>query len=80
MLGPARPSRVPEVVWIVAGSWALAGLLGVVILGFCGYELAWKGRRLARDLARLRDLGGELTHLQRRLSDTQQRAAQLTER
>jgi len=33
---------------------AVALLIGVVVLGFCGYELAWKKSRLRADLALLR--------------------------
>ena len=40
-------------VWLVVGAWAFAVLFAIVLLGFAGYELAWKTRRLAADRAKL---------------------------
>lgn len=62
--------------WVVLGAWLGAIVLAAVVLGFCAYELSWKGSRLTRDLhrlseqsARLTALQDELTRARRRLSD-----------
>jgi hypothetical protein len=49
--------------WIVAGAWGFAVLLALVVLGFAGYEIRWKTRRLAAEQARLEQLMTELTRL-----------------
>lgn len=47
--------------WIVVGAWAFAVLFALVVLGFAGYELRWKARRLTTERALLEQLAGELT-------------------
>jgi hypothetical protein len=47
-------------VWIVVGAWVFAVLLALVVLGFAGYEISWKTRRLAAERARLDQLTAEL--------------------
>ncbi|HJQ03112.1 MAG TPA: hypothetical protein VJ851_16065 [Jatrophihabitans sp.] len=49
--------------WLVVGSWIFAALFATVLLGFAGYELTWKSRRLASEQARLAQLVAELTAL-----------------
>ena len=49
--------------WIVVGAWAFAVVFAVVILGFAGYEISWKSRRLAAERARLEQLMAELARL-----------------
>jgi hypothetical protein len=49
--------------WIAIIAWLAAVVLAAVVLGFCLYELAWKARRLRRDLARVTELGDTLTRL-----------------
>lgn len=49
--------------WIVAGAWAFAVLFAVVMLGFAGYEISWKARRLVAERARLEQLMAELARL-----------------
>jgi hypothetical protein len=49
--------------WIVAGAWGFAVLFAVVVLGFAGYEISWKSRRLAAERAKLEQLMAELTRL-----------------
>ncbi|MEO7260363.1 MAG: hypothetical protein ABI047_03765 [Jatrophihabitantaceae bacterium] len=49
--------------WIVTGAWVFAVLLAVVVLGFAGYEIRWKSRRLAAERARLDRLIAELARL-----------------
>ena len=49
--------------WLVVGSWIFAALFAAVLLGFAGYELTWKSRRLAAEQARLAQLVTELTAL-----------------
>jgi hypothetical protein len=46
--------------WIVVGGWAFAVVLALVVLGFAGYEISWKTRRLAAERARLEQLAAEL--------------------
>ena len=46
--------------WIVVGAWAFAVVFAVVVLGFAGYEISWKTRRLATERARLEQLAAEL--------------------
>jgi hypothetical protein len=54
--------------WIVVGAWAFAVVFALVILGFAGYEISWKLRRLAAERAQLEQLTAELArtgaHLQ----------------
>jgi hypothetical protein len=53
-----------------------AGLVvAAVILGFCGYELVWKTRRLRRDLRQLQGLGAGLSTLRVQAAAAQQRLA-----
>jgi hypothetical protein len=49
--------------WIVAGAWTFAVLFAVVMLGFAGYEISWKSRRLEAERARLEQLMAELARL-----------------
>ncbi|MEO6501110.1 MAG: hypothetical protein ABIQ09_04285 [Jatrophihabitantaceae bacterium] len=49
--------------WIVAGAWGFAVLFAVVVLGFAGYEISWKSRRLVAERARLEQLMAELARL-----------------
>lgn len=49
--------------WIVVGAWAFAVLFAAVVLGFAGYEISWKSRRLAAERARLEQLMAELARL-----------------
>jgi hypothetical protein len=49
--------------WIVVGAWAFAVLFAAVLLGFAGYEISWKSRRLAAERARLEQLMAELVRL-----------------
>ena len=46
--------------WIVVGAWVFAVVFAVVVLGFAGYEISWKARRLATERARLEQLAAEL--------------------
>lgn len=49
--------------------------MAAVILGFCGYELVWKTRRLRRDLRQLQGLGAGLSTLRVQAAAAQQRLA-----
>lgn len=62
---------VPLIAWIAAVA------LAIVVLAFCGYEVAWKARRLRRDLDRLRQLATELHDVQRQTIDVQQRIGEI---
>ena len=50
--------------WIPIGAWIGAVVVALVVLGFCAYELAWKSRRLRRDVAGLQSLNAQLAELQ----------------
>ncbi|MFL6162571.1 MAG: hypothetical protein ACJ74U_10100 [Jatrophihabitantaceae bacterium] len=64
-------------VWLVAGAWLFALLLAAVLLGFAGYELAWKTRRLKADRAKLDQTVAELAQLSGQLQAVADRAAGL---
>jgi hypothetical protein len=59
--------------WIVAGAWAFAVVFALVVLGFAGYELRWKSRRLAAERARLEQLAAELAAVGTRLQSAADR-------
>lgn len=61
--------------WLVLGVWIGAVALSALVLGFCAYELSWKGKRLKSDLDRLSTLTGPLNALQADLQTAQRRAA-----
>jgi hypothetical protein len=63
------------VLWIPLGAWIAAFAIGVVVLGFCGYEIAWKSRRLQGDLRDLGALAAQLTALRDQALAVQQRLA-----
>jgi hypothetical protein len=64
-------------VWLVVGAWAFAVLFAIVLLGFAGYELAWKTRRLIADRAKLDRTRTELADLTAQLQAAADRAAAL---
>ena len=59
--------------WLVGLAWSIAVLVALVVLGVCGYELAWKSKRLSKDLRDLLTMRDELTSLQQRLVAAQRR-------
>jgi hypothetical protein len=59
--------------WLVGLAWGIAVLVAVVVLGACGYELAWKSKRLSKDLRDLLTMRDELASLQQRLAAAQRR-------
>jgi hypothetical protein len=59
--------------WLVGLAWGIAVLVAVVVLGVCGYELAWKSKRLSKDLRDLLTMRDELASLQQRLVAAQRR-------
>ena len=71
------PSTVAGVTWIAIAAWIGAGVLALVVLGFCAYELMWKANRLRADLARLTALSGELAAVQADLAAVGERGAEL---
>ena len=64
-------------VWVVAGAWGLAVLLALVVLGYAGYEVAWKARRLSGDLGGLERLQEDLTRLRGQANAAAHRIAAL---
>jgi hypothetical protein len=61
--------------WLVIAAWCFAAVVALVVLGFCGYEVAWKSRRLQRDLRRLQGVADQLADLQGQLAAARQRVA-----
>ncbi len=61
--------------WIPIAVWITVGVVAVVVLGYGAYEIAWKAKRLRGDLAELQTLAGQAEHLQRRLTEIQDRLA-----
>jgi hypothetical protein len=59
--------------WLVGLAWGIAVLVALVVLGVCGYELAWKSKRLSMDLRDLLTTRDELISLQQRLVAAQRR-------
>jgi cytochrome c-type biogenesis protein CcmH/NrfG len=62
----------------VLGAWIGAVVLGAVVLAFCGYELAWKSRRLHTDLEHLAVTRNRLSALQREVAAVQRRLADVS--
>ncbi|MDQ6937540.1 MAG: hypothetical protein M3140_07485 [Actinomycetota bacterium] len=44
--------------WVAVG---VAGVVALVVLGFCAYELSWKAKRLRGDVATLQRLAQDAT-------------------
>jgi hypothetical protein len=59
--------------WVPWVAWAGVVVLAAVVLGFCAYEVAWKARRLQRDLGALIALGARARELQADVAAVQQR-------
>lgn len=59
--------------WLVGLAWGVALLIALVVLGFCGYELSWKSKRLSKDLASLLTIRDDLNALSARLAAAQRR-------
>ena len=59
--------------WVVGLVWGVAVIVAVIVLGICAYDLAWKYRRLSKDLDGLRTMRDDLVKLQAQLAVTQQR-------
>jgi hypothetical protein len=47
--------------WIAVGAWAFGLVFALVVLGFAGYEVRWKIRRLDADRAKLTGVIAELS-------------------
>jgi len=63
--------------WLVVGGWIFAVLFAAVLLGFAGYELSWKSRRLVAEQARLAGLVAELNAVGARLQDAADRLGRM---
>ncbi len=59
--------------WIVGVVWAIALLIALTVLGLCGYDLAGKSKRLAKDLEGMRTLRDQLASLHKQVVAAQQR-------
>jgi hypothetical protein len=46
--------------WMVVAAWGFAVVFALVVLGFVGYEISWKTRRLRTEQARLQQLVADL--------------------
>ena len=61
--------------WVPLIVWLAAPVVAIVILGFGGYELVWKTKRLQRELSRLQASTAQLATMQRTLATAQERVA-----
>jgi hypothetical protein len=61
--------------WVPLIAWLAAVGLAVIVLGFCGYEIAWKSRRLLADLALADELAGRLEAVREQADTVQRRLA-----
>lgn len=61
---------------VVLFVWIGAVVFAAVVVGFCAYELSWKGKRLSGDLTKLQSLAGELETLQGDVAAIQSRIAE----
>lgn len=61
--------------WIPIAAWIAAAVVALVVLGYCGYEILWKTKRLRGDVAELSGAAEELQVLRGRLERVQQRLA-----
>ena len=59
--------------WVVGLAWGIAVLIGVVVLGLCAYDLAWKTKRLTKDAEGLLTLRDRLAALQQQVADAARR-------
>lgn len=62
---------MPVVAWV----WIGVVVFAAVVLVFCGYEVAWKARRLRRDADRLGEVAARVADLQVRAGELQERLA-----
>ncbi len=62
--------------WVPLIVWLAAVVVALVVLGFCGYELAWKARRLRGDLAQLQALTARLEQMQQTLGAARERVTE----
>ncbi len=56
--------------WVAVG---VAGVVALVVLGFCAYELSWKARRLRGDVATVQRLALDATVVRSSALDAQVR-------
>jgi chromosome condensin MukBEF ATPase and DNA-binding subunit MukB len=66
---------VRSVNWVPVAAWGGAAVLAVVVLGWCAYDIAWKARRLQRDLRTLQARAAEAEQLRAALAQVEQRLA-----
>jgi hypothetical protein len=64
--------------WVAIGAWIFAALVMIVVLGYCGYELAWKAKRLRGDLAAVQADAQRLDGLRAHLAAAQERIGPLS--
>ena len=66
--------------WVPVIAWAGAVVFGLVVLGFCAYEVRWKAKRVRSDIEKLRTLEGPAQSLLAQLTAAQERLLRATER
>jgi outer membrane murein-binding lipoprotein Lpp len=66
--------------WVVIVAWAVAGVVALLVLGFCAYEITWKANRLRRDAQRLQGAADQIEELRSQLAAAHQRAAAARQR
>ena len=70
--------RLQGVILVIV--WAAVAVFGVIILGFCGYEIRWKLARLSADTARLSRVVDELGTIEADLTASAARLRSLDNR
>ena len=80
---PSSKGRTPSnnqysraVLW-VAVAWGVAGVIGLGLLGYFGYQVAWRSARLRRDLEQLAGLRQEASRVQEQVALARERAVRL---
>jgi hypothetical protein len=62
--------------WIAWAAWIVAGVVALVVLGYCAYDVLGKAARLRRAMQGLAEVTARLNALQADLVATQRRAAE----
>ncbi|HEX3336347.1 MAG TPA: hypothetical protein VHS54_07795 [Jatrophihabitans sp.] len=61
--------------WVPLIAWLAALLVAAVVLGFCGYEIIWKAKRLRGDVQALQGMADQIADLRGQLAAAQERMA-----
>ena len=65
--------------WVPLIAWAIAVMVGIVVLAFCAYEVYWKANRVRSDIEKLQSLEAPARALLQELTVAQERLLRATE-